>query len=149
MRARGWRGWASPLLAVALVAALAGCAGLGGGSTSEPVLPCNGRVISDGVTPILTLRNADADHEVSAPVGSVVEIRMDGQHAWNLGTVTPAGALTLIGAQGVLEKGECVWDFRVAQTGVATVQMVGGAHCQPNHPCPAYAILAKFIIRGV
>lgn len=139
--------WLAPLLVVTL--ALAGCAGMGGGSTSETALPCNGHVIAGGATPTLTLRHADADHETPALVGSVVEIRLDGQHTWNLDTVTPGNALTPVGAQGALQQGECVWDFRVARPGVATVQMVGGALCAPGQPCPAYAILARFIIRGV
>jgi hypothetical protein len=152
MRISGGRRWLAPLLASTLVltlgASLAGCAWLGGGSTSGTALPCNGSVISGAATPDITLRNADADQETPAPVGAVVEIRMDGQHTWNLDTVTPGDVLTPVGAQGVFQQGECVWDFLVANPGVTTVQMVGGALCAPNQPCPAYAIVAKFIIRS-
>lgn len=149
MRVNALRRWLAPLVALTMALALAGCAGTGGGTTSATALPCAGNVMSGGATPSVTLRNADADHETPLPVGSVVEIRMDGQHTWNLDTVTPRDALTPIGAQGALQQGECVWDFRMAKAGLATVQLVGGALCQPNQPCPAYAILAKFTIRGI
>ena len=148
MRRGGWRRWAPSLMALLLTLVLAGCAGTGGGSTSARALPCAGRVTPPAVAPSVTLRDADAGHETPARVGSVVEIRLDGQHTWNLDSVTPSDALTPTGAQGALQQGACVWDFRVAKAAVATVQMVGGALCQPHQPCPAYAMLAKFIIRG-
>lgn len=145
----GWHRWMAPLVALIVIVALAGCGGTGGGTTSAKALPCHGSVIGGGATPSVTLRNADTNHETPAPVGAVVEIRMDGQHTWSLDTVTPSDALTPVGAQGALQQSECVWDFRVARAGVVTVSMVGGALCEPNQACPAYAILAKFIIRGV
>lgn len=146
MNVRSWPRLGALLLTLAF--ALAGCAGTGGGSTSETALPCAGSVTPGAATPSVILHNADADHEVSVPVGAIVEIRMDGQHMWNLDTVTPGDVLTPIGAQGAFQQGECVWDFRVVNPGVATVQMVGGALCAPKQPCPAYAILVKFIIRA-
>ncbi len=152
MRVNGWRRWLAAQMALALVALLvAGCNGLGsigGGSTSATALPCDGAVLAGGGAPSVTLRSTDADHVATAAVGSVVEIRMDGQHAWHAAVVTPADALTPVGAQGALEHGECVWEYQVAQVGDASVEINGGALCLPKQPCPLYAILATFTIHG-
>lgn len=150
------------LVALAALALLvAGCGGAGatgggatsgaggGGTSSAQTQPCNGSIGAHGTTPSVTLRNTDANHTATAPVGEVVEIRLDGQHVWKLGSVTPNGALTSVGAQGALEQGDCVWDFQVAQAGDAVVTFTGTALCQPNQACPAYAMLVTFTIHGV
>ena len=94
------------------------------------------------------MRNADSGRTVSIAVGAVVEIRLDGKHVWHLDGVQPASALTVAGASGALEQGDCVWDFAAAQPGDATVSFVGGALCQPGQACPMYAILARFTIHA-
>lgn len=161
MRMIAWRG-AAPLVALVAMLAmlLAGCGGAGataGGATSgvggsrTPIaktLPCSGSVGASGAAPSVTLRNSDASHDATAPVGATVEFRMDGQHVWRLGSVTPSSALTPVGAQGALQQGACVWDFQVAQVGDAVVLFTGTALCQPNQACPQYALLAKFTIHG-
>jgi hypothetical protein len=167
MRAYEWRHWLAAQLTLALVALLvallvAGCggagavgggttgagSGAGSGSASVTKLPCNGSVGAGGGAPSVTLRSSDASHQASAPVGALVEIRMDGRHVWRLGVAAPNGALTAVGAQGALEQGECVWDFRVAQAGDAVVTFTGTALCQPQQMCPQYALLARFTVHG-
>ncbi len=159
MNMSAWRRWLAPQIILTLLALLvAGCGGAGGGGTASgsgsPTTvatppPCNGPAPVVGVAPTVTLRNTDAYHTASVPLGSVVEIRLDGKHKWSLGGVAPSGALTTVGAQGTLMQGECVWDFTVAQPGDATVSFVGTALCAPNMPCPQYAMLIKFIIHAV
>lgn len=159
MRLRGVRrGVRTSLALIALAAALllAGCGGAGGAggaatATATPNLPppCTGQSAAPGSPPSATLRNASGPNEVSLPVGAVVEIRLDGNHTWSRGVITPAGGVTPAGAQGALEQGDCVWDFAVAQPGDTVVSFTGGARCPPNAMCPQYALLAKFTIHGM
>jgi hypothetical protein len=155
----GWPRWLVILVALlALLMAGCGSAGAtgggatsgtgGGGASTARTLPCDGSVGAPGGTPSATLRNTDASHAATAPVGAVVEFRLDGQHVWTLGTVKPNGALTPVGAQGALEQGDCVWDFQVAQAGDAVITFTGTALCQPKQGCPQYALLASFTIHG-
>ena len=155
----GWRRWFVALVAL-LALLMTGCgsagatgggatSGTGGGAPTAQTLPCDGSPGAGVGTPSATVRNTDANHAATAPVGSVVEIRLDGQHVWKLGSVTPKSALTPVGAQGALEQGDCVWDFQVAQAGDAVVAFTGTALCQPNQMCPQYALLASFTIHGV
>lgn len=148
------------VLAIALALAVAACGaagagrggsgGAGGGSTSALSPTCGGETRTSGqVTPSVILRNADANRVVSAPVGAIVELRLSGSHTWSGATVAPVGALTLVGAQGALQQGTCVWDFQVAHRGDATIMITEGALCPPNAMCPMYAILVTFTIRGV
>lgn len=136
------------LLAVALLAGCASVAGPGGGTTGTLPPPCTGKSLGAVTASVVTMRGSDANHDVGVPVGHVVEIQLDAQHTWQLDSVTPAGALTAVGAQGIVRDGACVWDFQVARAGDATVTFVGGALCARGQPCPAYAILAKFTIHG-
>ena len=153
-----WR-WLVALVAL-LALLVAGCgsagttgggatSGSGGGASTAQTLPCDGSIGAHGTTPSVTLHNSDASHTATAPVGEVVEIRLDGQHVWKLTSVKPDVALTRVGAQGALEQGDCVWDFRVERPGDAVVTFTGTALCQPNQACPAYAMLATFTIHGV
>jgi hypothetical protein len=155
-----WRPWLVALVAlVALLVAGCGSAGATGGGASSgagsgggppgQTLPCDGSLGAPGGTPSATLRSTDVSHAATAPAGSVIEIRLDGQHVWKLGTVTPTSALTPVQAQGALEQGDCVWDFQVAQAGDAVVAFTGTALCQPTQACPQYALLARFTIHGV
>jgi len=162
MRWSGLRRWIAPYLAAMALAALvlAGCGAVGsvgggggrstGSVTPSPTAPapCAGSA-GDPTPPDVTLGVADENHTTSAPVGAVVEIRLDGQHLWRAGSVTPTDALTPIGPQGALEQGACVWEFQVAQHGDAVVTFIGTALCPPNAMCPQYAMLARFTIRGV
>ncbi|HET9109485.1 MAG TPA: hypothetical protein VFN78_01545 [Ktedonobacterales bacterium] len=133
----------------------AGAVGGGGarstGSVTPPPTapsPCAGSAVGP-ITPNVTLGAADENHATSVSVGAVVEIRLDGQHLWRAGSVTPTAALTPIGPQGALEQGACVWEFRVVQRGDAVVTFIGTALCPPNAMCPQYAMLARFTVRGV
>ncbi len=119
----------------------------GSGSTPTPS-PCAGSR-SGKVPSSVTLRAADENHTTPVPVGAVVEIQLDSQHVWRLGSVAAADALTPIGLQGALDQGACVWEFQVAQPGDAVVTFVGTALCPPNTMCPQYAIVARFTIQGV
>ena len=163
MRASGHRSnaWVALWLAAALMTMLltgCGAAGaVGGGSSGRPGVttpsgtvppPCAGAPVG-GATPHVTLGVSDENHTVSVPVGDVVEIRLDGQHVWRPGSVSPASALTPIGPQGVLEQGACVWEFRVARPGDAVVTFIGTALCPPNTMCPQYALVARFALHGV
>jgi hypothetical protein len=150
MPMRMTRHWMLPFLVLGLAALLMGCARIGGpgGSTSEKAVPCAGSVLADAPTPTVILRNSDTNHAASVLLGAVVEVQMDAQHTWQLDSVTPAGVLTPVGPQGVVQKSACVWDFRVTGAGEATISLVGGALCAPNQPCPMYAILAKFTIHA-
>lgn len=142
-----------------LVAALAGCGGAGAGrgsvggtggvSTNATTSSCGGSQSSGAVTPTVILRNADAAHVVSAPVGSIVELRLEGLHTWSAPTVTPSGALIKVGAQGVQEQGACLWEFKVAHAGEAKIMITEGPLCPPNQMCPMYALLVTFTIHGV
>ena len=146
-------------LSLALAVAACGAAGAGrgsvggsgstGGSTSGTAPACGGSWTSGPVTPTVTLRNADANRVVSAPVGAIVELRLEGLHTWSGPTTAPRGALTRVGAQGVLQHGACVWDFQVARRGDATIMITEGALCPPNAMCPMYAVALTFTIRGV
>ncbi|MDE3231524.1 MAG: hypothetical protein KGO05_16720 [Chloroflexota bacterium] len=148
------------LLLVALLAGCAGVAGPGGGTSGSPSRgpgggtsgtlppPCTGTSLGAVSAQVVTLRGGDANHDVGVPVGWVVEIQMDTRHTWRLESVAPASALTLVGAQGIVQNGACVWDFQVARAGDATVTLVGGALCPTGQACPMYAILAKFTIHG-
>lgn len=155
----GWRRWRVAVVALlALLVAGCGSAGAtgggatsgtgGGGASTAQALPCDGSLDAPGETPSATLLNTDVSHATTAPKGAVVEVRLDGQHVWKLGTVSPQGALTPDGAQGALEQGDCVWDFQVAQAGDAMITFTGTALCQPNQMCPQYALLASFTIHG-
>jgi hypothetical protein len=156
MRVNGGRAAAAKVALLALL--VAGCGGAGaaggatggggGGSSHARALPCKGSVEAGGGAPSVTLRNTAASREATVPVGALVEIRLDGQHAWNNALVTPKDALLPVGAQGALEHGDCVWDYQVAQVGDAQVMIVGGALCQPDQMCPMYAIVATFTIHG-
>ncbi|HET9111541.1 MAG TPA: hypothetical protein VFN78_12005 [Ktedonobacterales bacterium] len=141
-----------------LVAALAGCGGAGagrgavggtgGGSTSAAAPPCGPSQSLGAVTPTVVLRDADANQVVNAPVGSIVELQLEGLHTWSAPTVAPSGALIKVGAQGVLEQGACLWDFKVARAGDAKIMITEGALCPPNAMCPMYALLVTFTIHG-
>lgn len=148
MKSHGERRWWVALLVIMLASLLMGCAGIGGpgGSTNQKAIPCTGSVLADAPTPTIILRNSDANHDVSVPIGAVIEIQMDAEHTWSLESVTPGGVLTPVGPQGVVQHNACVWDFRVAGAGDATISLVGGALCAPGQACPMYAILAKFTI---
>lgn len=150
MKSRGGSRWWAALLLTLLASFLVGCAGYSGpgGSTSEKAIPCAGSVLADAPTPTVILKNSDANHDVSVPLGAVIEIQMDAEHTWSLESVTPAGILTPVGPQGVVQHNACVWDFRVAGAGDATISLVGGALCAPGQACPMYAILAKFTIHA-
>ncbi len=133
----------------------AGGASNGGGATSgagghstATTLPCDGAPATPSTAPGVTLRNNAAGQTTHVLVGAVVEIRLDGKHALRREDIKPTGALAPTGAQGAPEHGDCVWDFTVAQQGVATVSFVGGALCQPTQACPMYAILATFTIHA-
>ena len=163
MRVNGYRRWlitsvaALALLASVLALLLAGCGAagaIGGGApsakqTPSPTMPapCAG-VAASAPAPSVTLRNADSNHTASAPVGSLVAIRMDGQHVWRLNSVTPSDVLAPTGAQGALEQGDCVWEFQVARSGDVVVTFIGTALCPPNAMCPQYAMVAKFTVHG-
>lgn len=137
---------------------LAGCGNAGavgggsggsiGGASSGVTSPCAGRAVASRATPTVILRPTDASHAANAPVGSIVEIRLDAQHVWRLGEVSPAGALTPQRPQGALEQGECLWDFTVARAGDATVSFTGSPNCPPLAMCPQYALLTQFTIHG-
>jgi hypothetical protein len=158
-RVDGWWRWLVALVAL-LALFLAGCGGTGaagggatsgtggGGASTAQTLPCGGSRSASSETPSAMLRNTDANHAATVPVGAVVEVRLDGTHVWKLGTVTPQGALTPDGAQGALEQSDCVWDFQVARAGDAVIAFTGAALCQPNQMCPQYALLASFTIHG-
>lgn len=155
---------ASALMLALLVAGCGGLAGAGGGSgagnggaaptvpartpTSSAPLPCTGAPAASEGTPAVVLRNTSGPKEAAVPVGQIVEIRLDGHNKWGHNSIDPESALTPAGAQGALEDGDCVWDFRVAQASETVVTFVGGALCQPNEACPQYAILAAFTING-
>jgi hypothetical protein len=154
------------LLASALMLALlvAGCGGLvgAGGDTGDrgvpgapaatattgAPLPCTGAPAASEGTPAVILRNTSGPKEAAVQVGQIVEIRLDGHNKWGHDSIDPESALMPAGAQGALEDGDCVWDFRVAQASKTVVTFVGGALCQPNEACPQYAILAAFTING-
>ena len=157
---RGHKGfWLAALLTIGILVPLAGCGAVGGpgaGVSGTPSVgtsgtlppPCTGKSLGNSISPAVTVRWNDANHDVSASVGDVVEIQMDVQHVWQLESVTPLDALTPVGSQGVVLNGACVWDFQVARAGDAEVSLVGGALCPIGHACPMYAILAKFTIHG-
>lgn len=170
MKPRGrWHGALSAALLMTLgVMLLAGCGGSepvgrgsgGGGrggatptvpaTTPAPtaVLPCYGTPAPSDGSPSAVLRSATGPKEAAVPVGMIVEIRLSGKNKWDHTSIMPTGALTAAGAQGALEDGDCVWDFRVAQSGKVVVTFIGGALCRPNEACPQYALLATFTING-
>jgi hypothetical protein len=110
------------------------------------VLPCYGASTPSEGMPTVILRNTSGPKEAVVPVGMIVEIRLSGKNKWDHSSSMPSGALTSAGAQGALEHGDCVWDFRVAQSGKIVVTFIGGALCRPNEACPQYALLATFTI---
>lgn len=120
----------------------------GGGSSAMEVLPCDGGVIPGGASPAVILHHSDSGKTLSVPLGAVVAIRLEGKFAWNRASVMPADALTPVGAQGALEDGECIWEYRVAKTGDAIVTISGGALCKPGQACLQYAVAAWYTIRG-
>lgn len=162
---RRWRGALAAAFLVTLATfPLAGCGGSepvgrgsGGdgkvGATPTPpaataVLPCYGAPAPSEGSPSAVLRNTTGPKEAAVPVGMIVEIRLSGKNKWDHNSIMPTGALTAAGAQGALENGDCVWDFRVAQSGKVVVTFIGGALCRPNEACPQYALLATFTING-
>jgi hypothetical protein len=138
--------------AVVSLLALAACgvstAGTGGSptSTSRPnsgltVKPCGG-AYAVSATPTLTLGDVPRVKSGTAHVGDTIAIRMDGQHVWNLGPISPGGALTTSNRDGMFDKadGSCVWLLHANATGAATITLTGRALCDPNQACPQYVI---------
>lgn len=166
---RRWRGaLAAALLMTLATLLLAGCggsepvgreSGSGGKGGATPttsantpaataVLPCYGAPAPSEGAPSAVLRNTTGPKEAAVPVRMIVEIRLSGKNKWDHDAIMPSGALTAAGAQGALENGDCVWDFRVAQSGKVVVTFIGGALCRPNEACPQYALIATFTING-
>lgn len=170
MQPSGWRrcALAAALLMTLAALLLGGCGGSepvgrgsgdgakGGATPTIPasapaptaVLPCYGAPMPSEGTPSVILRNTSGPKEAVVPVGMIVEMRLSGKNKWDHNSIMPGGALAAAGAQGALENGDCVWDFRVAQSGKIVVTFIGGALCRPNEACPQYALLATFTING-
>lgn len=150
---RRWVSAQALLVCIALLVAGCGFAGFGAGSGTggfdSATAACPSTVVLGEVTPSVTLRDSGPSVTTNVPVGAVVEFRLAGQHHWNLGGVTPASALTPVGAQGTFQQGDCVWDMRVEQPGDITVVFSGIPICQTNQPCPAYALIDKFTLHGM
>lgn len=165
-----WRraGTAPSFAALALVAlltlALAGCGGAGastsrtggassGGSTLKgppqtglTVMPCHSSLAAV-LPPTITLQSMDARTPVSAHVGDIISISLDGQHRWSLNGLSAGGALTPLTAQGALVNGDCLWQFKASAPGDATVNYSGQPLCDPTQQCPQYALALTYTIR--
>lgn len=148
----------SAAIAVAAILALAGCSstiGSGGSATATPSRPDGGKLtvrgcpgplgtVNDAGTPALILTNQTRNGETH--VGDLVQVQVSASYHWmdirassNLAVRSPAGIQD--SAQDV-----CAWTFRALSAGAASVHLIGGALCEPNQPCPAYAVLAEFTI---
>lgn len=126
--------------------ALTACGDAAPTRTSRPpgvltVKPCQG-AYDASVTPALTLGDVSHMKSGTAHVGDTIAVRMDGQHAWNLGPISPGDAVSASSHDGMFDKADssCVWLFHAGATGAATITLIGKALCNPNQACPQYVI---------
>lgn len=150
------------LVVLAALTALAGCGastgtanGAPGSATSTPGKPGVGKLTvrgcpgplgnaDDAGTPALVLTNQAKSGE--AHVGDLIQVQVPATQRWN--EVKASSNLALQQPAGVQDgtKNVCVWTYRALSAGSATVNLTGGALCEPNQACPAYAVLADFSI---
>lgn len=99
---------------------------------------------TDAGSPRLVLTNQTKSGD--AHVGDLVQVQVPATYRWS--QVDASSNLALQQPAGVQDsaKNVCVWTYRALSAGAATVQLTGGALCEPTQPCPAYAVVADFSI---
>lgn len=150
---------AGSLLVVMCLGGLAGCgvssSAHGDGGVTSTALPptktgvkgCAGGTggLVAGSSPTLVLTLKDADHESTAHVGDVIQVRLPVTQRWTMDT-GDLGVLEMLQPAGYwdVSASACIWNFRAAKVGTTTVNFVGMAICEPKQPCPAYAVSEGF-----
>lgn len=156
----------APLVGVVLtlmaLVALGGCGAATGASTGShnsatatPGKPGVGKLTvrgcpgpfgtaNDAGTPALILTNQSKTGD--AKVGDLVQVQVPATYHWT--DVRASANLAIQSPAGVQDsaKNVCVWTYRAVNAGAATVDLTGGALCEPTQACPAYATIADFTV---
>ena len=148
-------------IAVVTLLALAGCgsatSAVGGAhtATGTPGKPGVGKLTvrgcpgpwgtaNDAGSPAVVLTNQQKSG--NARVGDLIQVQVPATQHWTQIDASPNLALQQPAGVQVSATNVCVWTYRAISAGDASVQLTGGALCEPTRPCPAYAVLADFAI---
>lgn len=116
-------------------------------ATSSSATPCPASDQGPG-NPALILTPPTPDRSGSAHVGDMVQVRLPTTTKWSFTSAQPTGTLTATQPSGALIRSvnACVWSFRAAAAGTATLSFIGQAICEPGKPCPNYRLAMNFTV---